>query len=143
MMPILVAFGVILLIGSIVSLVWLLDGLIEGDYRWLFERNPPARKVLLAMLRNLAEEESLWERRDRTYTHRDSGVSFVTDGFYSYNIRLNTGRETVEFAHKSRGWRICQSVCDAVARREKLQQDLAALESMNAAFRRMNDGARG
>lgn len=99
---------------------------------WLLERNTPERKLLLEMLRELGRHPDEWACRGLDY-HHPCGVQFKD----LYNFSLKLDGTTIEFPRDSKGGRILKRIKDAVAREEKRQTDLAALQRMTDAFNRL------
>jgi hypothetical protein len=106
---------------------------------WLIERNTRERKLLLAMLSDLADEAHGWKRDGRVYTHIDSGVTFrkVSSFMTSADFQLTHPAE-ISFGADTKGGRILSRVVKAVAASEGRADDLEAIAAMNDAYRRMN-----
>ena len=105
------------------------------DNPWLIERNTRERKMLLLMLSDLADEAGAWERDESTWLHKDSSVSFRRDEHDALRLMVP---QDIQFETNTKGWRILQRVVEATEREEARQADLAALQSMNEAYKRMN-----
>jgi hypothetical protein len=105
-------------------------------------RETPVQKQLRLMVADLAAEAGEWSRTRESsfrwcYTHAASGVSLSADSFGSRNYRLSVGGEGIRCEHP-RLVRVLEGIIRASDKREKAAAELAALGSVNAAFRRMN-----
>lgn len=112
----------------------LVFGFIAIECPWLLERNPPERRLLLAMLKELELEDWAWERSGGTYRHKDSGISFE----YYYHFDLTVSGQKIRFDNDSKGGRICRRIINRMAKAEKQTADLLALKNMSEALDRMN-----